>query len=117
MNNQLESLLSQIKDLHSQWQCAENLITEIRNVLGIRGITILEGIKNLQNENARLQKLLEQKEMSCRITGCILVPAGTTDVINIPGFKSADLVITEDGRVLKNRWGGFTGKITQNKHD
>lgn len=115
MNNQLESLLDQIKQLHSNWRSAENLITEIRNMLGVNSFPILGCIKNLKDENNRLKEQLAKKEVSYRITGCIVVPVETTDITLVPAFLSADLVLTEDGRVLKNRWGGYTGKIIEQK--
>ena len=117
MNSQLESLLGDIKQLHSNWKSAENLITEIKNALNVNGsfVTALEAIKDLKNENNRLREQLAKKEVSCRITGCIVVPAETTNLTLVPAFKSADLVLTEDGRVLKNRWGGYTGKIIEQK--
>lgn len=114
MSTQLESLLNQVRELHCKYQAGENLIAEIRKTLGITSITILQGIKNLQEENRRLKESLNQKEVNCHIVGCVVVPSGTTVETNYILMKHADFVITEDGVVLKNRYSGITGKIVQN---
>ena len=112
MNNQLEGLLNQITDLHSKWQSAENLIKDIQKELeNIPGVTILMKIQNLKKAVKFTQEEL-QKRVCGHITGYLTVPA-ETGLASLPMWliMSCDLIITEDGKILKNRL-GQTGTIS-----